>query len=46
MPCNRLSALNRVRYEVISKAASMKFHYTVLFNLRGKTFAETNLQLL
>ena len=44
--CGHLSALNRVRYEVICKAASMKFHYTMLFNLRGKTFAETNLQLL
>lgn len=44
--CGHLSALNRVRYEVICKGASMKFHYTMLFNLKGKTFAETNLQLL
>ena len=44
--CGHLSALNRVRYEVICKGASMKFHYTMLFNLKGKTFAETNLPLL
>lgn len=44
--CGYLSALNRVRYEVICKGASMKFHYTMLFNLKGKTFAETNLPLL
>lgn len=46
MACGHLSALNGMGYEVISKAVSMKFHYTVLFNLRGKTFVETNLQLL
>lgn len=43
--CGYLSALNRVRYEVILQRRFMKFHYTMLFNLKGKTH-ETNLPLL